>query len=709
MKKFAFSLTAAAFLAVFVYTDAFAQNPPAPKPTPTPERFGDTPPPPPPKPKPSPTPRLSSVLTENLVRMQSSEITRERREQAYAKMLEGQRYVWQMSRSRTPSANLPRLAQQAFQKAVELDPNLAEGYTALAELALSDPRNGDLEEALMLANIAAKINPNSFGARRILARLYTIKSRLNSGVLDTNWTPKAISEWREVARLDPRNAEAWAFLSEFYDRTGKTEEKIIALNRWLASASPLDPRFYRTVLNQNLSIEAATVKLGAALVKANRLGEAVEILSRAVADEPDNTDAVDLLREAIEGADAESSAKAVQALQQAIYANPTSFALVELLADTQARAGRIDDAAKTLRAAIARAESDKNQAASLFVALGDVYANADRTDEAVAAFEESLKLSGVDKNAVTTEVAGEFAATVFRRMITAYKNASRYADAKAVIDRARSVLDKEDSFADKQQIALLLETGKRQEALQFVRASRLRFPTDESLLRQEAMILADSGKVEEGVALVKTLLKGKTSSAPSALSDDYSNLLYISALYNQAKRGREAMAAANEAYALAQGEERKQIAKLTLATAQHQAGEFAAAETTLREILKQTPGNPIALNNLGYFLLERNERFDEALKLIQQAVKIDPTNPSYLDSLGWAYFKLGKYDEAEKYLRDAARRSPDSATIYEHLGDVYQKQNKTDLAKKAWQKALNLASDAEDVNRIKEKLGKKGK
>lgn len=685
MKKINLNWRAAAFLAVFVFSNAFSQETP--------------------KETPSPTPAVSAVVP------QVSDVSRERREQAYAKMLEGQRYIWQLSRSRSQSGatNLPRMAKQAFQKAVELDPNLAEGYTALAELALSNPPN-DIEEALMLANIAAKINPNSFGARRILARLYTIKSRLNSGVLDQNWTQKAISEWREIARLDPRNAEAWAFLSEFYRRTGKEDERILALNRWLASSTPLETRFYRTVMGgqEDLSPEAATVKLGAALVKSNRLGEAVEILSRAVADEPENSDAVDLLREAITGSNAESSAKAVEALQQAVFANPLNMVLVELLAETQARSGRVDDAAKTLRSAISRlGEKDKNQAASLLVSLGDIYAAADRTNDAAAVFEESLKLSGIDNSTVATEVEAEFAAQVFSRMILAYKNANRYAEAKAVIDRSRLVLDTQDTFADKQTLALLLETGKRQEALQAVRASRRKFPNDESLLRQEAMILTESGKVEEGVALIKTALKGRTSSAPSALSDDFSNLLFISALYNQANRGREAIAAANEAFNSAQGEERKQIAKLTLATAQQKSGDFAAAETTLREILKQTPGNPIALNNLGYFLLERNERFEEALKLIQQAVKIDPTNPSYLDSLGWAYFKLGRYDEAEKNLRDAARRSQDSATIYEHLGDVYQKQGKNDLAKTAWQKALNLATDAEDVNRIKGKLGKK--
>jgi predicted Zn-dependent protease len=181
--------------------------------------------------------------------------------------------------------------------------------------------------------------------------------------------------------------------------------------------------------------------------------------------------------------------------------------------------------------------------------------------------------------------------------------------------------------------------------------------------------------------------------------------LFISNLYSQANRGKEAADAANQAYAVARGSERKQIARLTLATAQQNSGDVKGAETTLRELLKETPGNPIALNNLGYFLLERNERIPEAFDLIQQAVKIDPTNPSYLDSLGWAYFKLGKLPEAEKNLKEALRFDSSSGTIHEHLGDVYQKQGKTEQARSSWSRAASLFSDVSDLKRVKGKLG----
>ena len=88
-----------------------------------------------------------------------------------------------------------------------------------------------------------------------------------------------------------------------------------------------------------------------------------------------------------------------------------------------------------------------------------------------------------------------------------------------------------------------------------------------------------------------------------------------------------------------------------------------------------------------------------------RAVRAEPTNGSFLDSLGWVHFKLGQLDEAEKHLSDAARRSPRSATIHEHLGDLYQKRGKTEEARTAWQKALSLSVEPAETTRLKTKLG----
>jgi tetratricopeptide (TPR) repeat protein len=697
-----------------VSTGIFAQNDGTAKPKSTPPPLIVN--------SPTPVPKISDALSKNIeTTSQTEEITRERREQAYVKLLEGQRYIWTMSRQRGQgTVNGARLAKLALQKAVELNPNLAEGYTALAELALTTPPN-DINEAISLGSIAIKIDKNNFGAHRILSRLYTIKSRLNegggnidgvstNGGLDSSNAQKAINEWQEITRLDPRNAEAWAFLSEFYKRTNKPEERITALQNWIGSSTPLETRFYRTVLGnqENLSPEAAAVKLGESLLEAGRIAESVEVLNQAVADDPENPETIELLSKALEKADSKTSATAIQTIQQAIYASPENVSLITLLAKVQNRAGNTADAAKFLNDTISRlAEKDKNSAAALQISLGDIYSDSERFDEAAAAYEKSLSIAGIDKNNLATDNDREFASAVFEKIIHTYKIANRFGDAKTAIDNSRLILGDEDSFSDRQLIALYRESGKKQEALLAIRAARLRFPDELGFLRQEAMALSDLGKVDEGVALVKLLIGKKTSQIPSAMYDDFSNYLFISMLYSDSKRGKEAIEAANQAYQIANSEERKQIAKLTLATAQQNSGDFKGAETTLRTILAASPDNPIALNNLGYFLADRNEKLDEALKLIGQALKTDPANASYLDSLGWVYFKLGKFDLAEENLKKALKTDSASATINEHLGDVYQKQGKAELAKASWQKALNLSSDPDQINTIKSKINKK--
>lgn len=679
---------------------------------------------PPPAPPPQPTPKLSTVLSQNLEASKQTQISRERREQALAKLLEGQRYIWTSSRmrSQTGISSSARLARQALQKAVELDPSLAEGYTALAELAISAPPN-DIEEAILLANIAIKLEPRNFGAHRILARLYTFKSRLNDGVLDKTFAEKAIAEWKEIAKLDPRNAEAWAFLSEFYAQTNKPEEQVEALRKWVSSATPIETQFYRRVMggDGNLSPESATLKLGNALLKAGKSKEALELYSQVVADDPENSEAIESLREAVNSVDANSAALAVESLRQAVFANPTNLTLITFLAEVQTRAGKIDDAAKVLRDSSARlAENDKFAAASLQVALGDIFVKAKRTDDAVKAYQAALKVRGIEDSEPVTDSDRDFTIGVFEKIIQTYKNANRPNEAKAAIEKARQLLGKDDLFADRQMISFYREAGKKPEALEAVRAVRKRYPDDYGFLRLEAQLLTENGKVDEGVSLIKNLIEkkkiktaanseqegigGESLIVASPMYDDFSNYVYISTLYSEANRGKEAIDSANLAYNSAQGTERKLMARLVLASAQQMAGDFKSAEDTLRQILKESPDNPNALNNLGYFLTERNVKLEEAVTLIKRALKIDPTNPNYLDSLGWAYFKLENFSEAEKYLLEAAMYDSGSATIQEHLGDVYQKIGKTDLAKTAWQKALNLASEKSAVERLKKKL-----
>jgi len=106
------------------------------------------------------------------------------------------------------------------------------------------------------------------------------------------------------------------------------------------------------------------------------------------------------------------------------------------------------------------------------------------------------------------------------------------------------------------------------------------------------------------------------------------------------------------------------------------------------------PLNSSASNYLGYMLADRGVRLDESVKYIQKALELEPGNAAYLDSLGWAYFKMGRYDLAENPLQKAATRIQNDPTIHEHLGNLYLRQGKTGMAEAEWQRALKEWPDA---------------
>ncbi len=655
------------------------------------------------------TEKLSVRLASQLKAADSAKpVARAERERALTKMMEGQGYIWRASRVRSQRelAEIATRAQAAYVAALSADPTLAEAYTALAEIHLA-AGTGEvaMEEALALAELGLKVDGDNFGSRRLLGRLYAFKSGLGRTELVEPFAARSIENWTAVTRLDPRNAEGWAVLSLFHEKLDKKDDEIGALQSWISAAPPADSQFFTRLFGPKIELtpEAASIRLGGAYIRSGKMKEAIAVLSLIIADDAENLEAIDLLQEAVMGTSTEAASATVALLQQAVYANPASTALADIFAEMLARNGRYSDGAAVFVRSAERLENVPEASASLYVALGEFQVRHRREADAIDSYNKAIdiveEVDGID--AIRDR---QFLENVFDKMIAVYRTTNQINKAIEAVERVDRFLGQGDMYAARHMITLYRESGRTADALRAVRASREKTPEDQGLMRLEATILSESGQVEKAVEIVR---KGISAEVPIGrpTRDDFSDQLFIAELYTRASRHKDAADAAEESYKLARGnEQRRQIAKLTLATAQHLAGDHAAAEGTLREILKQSPGNPIALNNLGYFLVERNERLEEAAQMIRQALAIDPTNPSYLDSLGWAYFKLGKYGEAEKYLRDAVRYDSGSATIQEHLGDVFAKQGKTDLARMAWERALTLSSAEEDIKRLRGKL-----
>jgi len=103
----------------------------------------------------------------------------------------------------------------------------------------------------------------------------------------------------------------------------------------------------------------------------------------------------------------------------------------------------------------------------------------------------------------------------------------------------------------------------------------------------------------------------------------------------------------------------------------------------------------MTLNYLGYMLADKGTRLPEALKLIRKAVELDPMNGAYLDSLGWAYLKLGQYELAEENLHQAVQREQSDPTVHDHLAELYEKTGRIRLAAAQWE--LSLAEYAKSA------------
>ena len=227
-------------------------------------------------------------------------------------------------------------------------------------------------------------------------------------------------------------------------------------------------------------------------------------------------------------------------------------------------------------------------------------------------------------------------------------------------------------------------------------------PKNSGVQLMYAMQLTDTGKVDEGMAIVKSEMNG---------SDDRDAYLALAQIDIRLKRYSDAATQLDKADALSTKPEDKINVDFIRGTLYDRQKVYDQAETSFRKVLAADPQNATVLNYLGYMFADRGVRLPEATSLIRKAVDLDPQNYAFLDSLGWVYYKSGQYALAEQYLRQAIERSSTDPTIHDHLGEVFEKQGKLKLAVDQWERSMteyahSLPADAdpEDVAKVQHKL-----
>ncbi|MEZ6140035.1 MAG: tetratricopeptide repeat protein [Zavarzinella sp.] len=297
------------------------------------------------------------------------------------------------------------------------------------------------------------------------------------------------------------------------------------------------------------------------------------------------------------------------------------------------------------------------------------------------------------------------------------------------VGSASKIVDVFDSLID-----LYAATKKYDEAIQACQEF-LEIPIDDPespisrmkpfIMEKMVMNVARKGKIDEAVALADRLVE-----------DDRGGWYFVRLKGDVLREGEKYKEAA-EAYELSlsrlkkfdrlEKEQRDRIGqriRYILSSVYVSMKDLDKGITILEELVKEDPKNPTYLNDLGFTLADHDKRLDDAEKLIRQAIEfdreerkaienlpkdLDVDNAAYLDSLGWVLFKKKKYQEALKEL-EAAVKLEDGAhiEIYDHLAETYKALGQTNKAVEMWKKALKLEdiskSDQERRKAIQKKL-----
>ncbi|MGF7156866.1 tetratricopeptide repeat protein [Bartonella heixiaziensis] len=208
-------------------------------------------------------------------------------------------------------------------------------------------------------------------------------------------------------------------------------------------------------------------------------------------------------------------------------------------------------------------------------------------------------------------------------------------------------------------------------------------------------ILANNNNYNEAIKLLNSLRK--------KFPNDRHILITLAAFYMQDNKFVEATKTLDRAIAQItnfQREDWKLFYQRGIAF--ERLDQWTKAELDLRKALEFFPDQPQILNYLGYSLVERNQKLDESLHMLQKASALQSRDSHILDSLGWAYYKLKQYNKAVQILESAVKLQPDDPTLNDHLGDAYWQVGRKREAIFQWNHAID--GEAKDSKKIQEKL-----
>lgn len=615
-------------------------------------------------------------------------------------------------------------AIEHYKLAMQYDPGSAH---LSAELAALYAHTGRIREAIEEGEEVLRRDPKNLEARRLLGRIYV--RALGEGMQgsavrssQTDLLRRAIEQYEKLVELDPKNFESHLVLGRLYRVNNDLAKSEAALKKALA----LQPESEETLL-----------ALAALYSDSGDSHSAVDLLER-ITQKNSSPRLLAMLGQTYE--QARDYPKAIEAFKRALEQDKNNLDLARALGQNLLYNEQYDEALKQFQAL---ADSEP-QDGTVFLRLGQIYRQKRQYDLALENLKKAQALAPdsleVPYNlALLAEGQGrpEEAITLLKKLLndTAKPSGAEYTarektNRSIFMERLGFLYRSQENFAAAEEyfrkmgemdqesavrgashlIETLRQAREYQRAREETDAVVKRFPQDPTLKMMRAALIADLGRLDEGVAELKAMLPAERAAA-SPKENEREVWITLAQVYERARRFPEALQAVMQAERLSHRKEEKEFIYFLWGSILERQKKSDEAEQQFRKALAINPDSAMTLNYLGYMLADRGVRLDESVKFISRALEIDPGNGAYLDSLGWAYFKQNRLDLAEQYLLKAVQRISRDSTIRDHLGDLYFKTGRIreallewQAALREWQRLLPAETDPEEIAKVQKKL-----
>lgn len=586
-----------------------------------------------------------------------------------------------------------------LQKAIQLDPDSEKLYPPAIALALDLDRQVD---AVRLAKNLVKHHPDAVEHQLLLAKAYTLtenpelaESLLRKLQMDFPENPDVPVFLTQICLAQKRRTEAIKILRTAVAAQGDNHELLLLLGAlYIDSARTMDaePRGKKAVQEGILFLQQALK-----LAPENSTGWQQLGLAFLSIKQPD---------------------EALIALQEARKYSPSDMPLARQVLDLLVQTGKYDEAISACDRLATETQTElwfqylerilpekefvrliqyleiqinlPQPPVPYYVELGSLYLQTDQPQKAETVLLKSLEAYPADDR--------------LQLLLGSLRlNQERYDEAYTEFDRARTEMPESEwsnnPFFLYNFLLAAQNSGHTESAARILAATHTNYPSVLNQYVRSLLMNPTSGSIKNGIELLTAFHE--------QCPDVEEPLYYLMMLQAEQKDYAKALKTAGQVETLLMKKNNTNLLNGTFyyqyASLYERTGQPAPAEKLFFKVIEsgEMPIAAAAQNYVAYMWAERGEKLDMALTLIQAALKEDPKNGAFLDTLGWVYYMQGRYDEALNELKKACAVIGNDPAVLEHLGDTCLKLGRTAAAVEQWKKALKVAPESP---RLKERL-----